>query len=206
MNGAFEHLIAPVYRYEGTLARLMGDAVLAFFGAPIAHEDDPERAVRAGLEILAEIAPYRDEVRRRWGFDFDVRVGINTGLVVVGAVGSDLRVEYTAMGDAVNIAARMEQTAAPGTVQLSADTHQLVSRLFEFEDLGLVEVKGHDQPIQTYRAIRALERPATTRGIEGLRSPLIGRDEELATLETAIEGVVAGRGRIVDRGAARTAG
>jgi class 3 adenylate cyclase/tetratricopeptide (TPR) repeat protein len=197
MNGAFEHLIAPVYRYEGTLARLMGDAVLAFFGAPIAHEDDPERAVRAGLEIVSEIDAYRDEVRRRWGFDFDVRVGINTGLVVVGAVGSDLRVEYTAMGDAVNVAARMEQTAQPGTVQVSEQTQRLIRPLFEFEDLGAVEVRGRDEPIRAFRVARALERPASTRGIEGLRSPLVGRDAELARLLDATQSVHEGQGRIV---------
>ena len=145
MNGAFEHLIAPVYRYEGTLARLMGDSILAFFGAPIAHEDDPERAVRAGLEILQAIGPYRDEVKRQWAMDFEVRVGINTGLVVVGEVGSDLRVEYTALGDAINVAARMEQAARPGTIQIAADTHRLVEPLFEFEDLGPTEVRGKSE-------------------------------------------------------------
>ena len=93
MNGAFEHLIAPVYRYEGTVARLMGDAILAFFGAPIAHEDDPVRAVLAGLEIADSIGPYRAQVKRDWSLDFDIRVGLNTGLVVVGEVGSDLRME-----------------------------------------------------------------------------------------------------------------
>jgi pyruvate/2-oxoglutarate dehydrogenase complex dihydrolipoamide dehydrogenase (E3) component len=93
MNGAFEHLIAPVYRFEGTLARLMGDAILAFFGAPISHEDDPQRAVMAGIEILNATASYRDEVRRRWGVEIEVRVGINTGLVVMGEVGADLRVD-----------------------------------------------------------------------------------------------------------------
>ena len=80
INGAFEYLISPLYRYEGTLARLMGDAILAFFGAPIAHEDDPQRAVLAGLEIIRSIAAYRDEVKVKWGVDFEVRVGINTGL------------------------------------------------------------------------------------------------------------------------------
>lgn len=123
MNGPFEHLIAPVYRYEGTLAWLMGDAILAFFGAPIAHEDDPHRAVLAGLEIIQSIGPYRDEVQRKWGVDFQIRVGINTGLVVMGEVGSDLRVEYTALGDAINVAARMESAATPGTVLIAADTH-----------------------------------------------------------------------------------
>ena len=121
MNGAFEHLIEPVYRYEGTVARLMGDAILAFFGAPIAHEDDPQRAVHTGLEIINGIQPYRRQVKDQFGVDFDVRVGINTGLVVIGEVGSDLAVEYTAMGDAVNLAARMEQTAEPGTVKISGN-------------------------------------------------------------------------------------
>ncbi|MCH8211595.1 MAG: adenylate/guanylate cyclase domain-containing protein, partial [Planctomycetes bacterium] len=88
MNGAFEHLISPIYRYEGTVARLMGDAILAFFGAPIAHEDDPQRAVLAGLDIIEGIQAYQAEVKRRWNLDFGVRVGINTGLVVVGEVGS----------------------------------------------------------------------------------------------------------------------
>ena len=116
MDDAFDFLIEPVYRYEGTLARLMGDAVLAFFGAPIAHEDDPERACRAALEIVTGARHYADRLERERGITgFNVRVGINTGLVVVGQVGSDLRVEYTAMGDAVNLAARMEAAAEPGT-------------------------------------------------------------------------------------------
>ena len=197
MNGAFDHLIAPVYRYEGTLARLMGDAVLAFFGAPIGHEDDPERAVRAGLEILEAIEPYKAEVKREWGLDIDVRVGINTGLVVVGAVGSDLRVEYTAMGDAVNTAARMESTAQPGTVHISADTRRLVDKLFEFEDLGEVEVKGKSEPVPTFRVVKALPRPETLRGIGGLQSPLIGRETELDQLRSAIAGSASGKGGIV---------
>ncbi len=197
MNGAFEHLIAPVYRYEGTLARLMGDAILAFFGAPIGHEDDPERAVRAGLEILESIGPYREEISRKWGVEFDVRVGINTGLVVVGAVGSDLRVEYTAMGDAVNVAARMEQTAAPGTVQISASTRALVERLFLFESLGAKEVKGRSEPVEAHRVVKALARPETIRGIEGLDAEMVGRDGELEQILQSLRDVVAGQGRIV---------
>jgi class 3 adenylate cyclase len=114
MNSAYELLIEPVVRHEGTVARLMGDAILAFFGAPTAHEDDPQRAVMAGLEIVSAISPFKERLRAERGLDLDVRVGINTGPVVVGQVGSDLRHEYTAMGDAVNVAARMEQTAEPG--------------------------------------------------------------------------------------------
>jgi class 3 adenylate cyclase len=197
INGAFEHLIAPVYRYEGTLARLMGDAILAFFGAPIAHEDDPQRAVLAGLEILESVRPYSEQINRKWGFDLAVRVGINTGLVVVGEVGSDLRVEYSALGDAINIAARMEQTAAPDTIQITADTHRLVAPFFDFTDLGGVEVKGKDEPVQAYRVNAATSEVGQLRGIEGLDSPLIGRAAEMNTLETASQELLDGRGQIV---------
>ena len=197
MNGAFERLIAPIYHYEGTVARMMGDAILAFFGAPIAHEDDPERAVRAGLAIVAEFASYRREVMKRWGVDFDVRVGINTGLVVVGAVGSDLRVEYTAMGDAVNVAARMEQTADPGTVHISEATRRLVEGLFEFEALGTTDVKGRSEPVETHRVVAAVKRPETTRGIPGLAAPLIGRAAHLETLIESLDEAIGGQGRIV---------
>ena len=197
MNGAFERLIAPVYRYEGTLARLMGDAILAFFGAPIAHEDDPHRAVLAGLEISQYIGPYRDEVKRKWGVDFEVRVGINTGLVVMGEVGSDLRVEYTAMGDAINVAARMEASAAPGTVLIAADTHRLVAPLFEFEDLGLIDIRGKSEPVGAYRVLRRRDAPLRERGIEGLESPMVGRDQEMDVLRGLVNTLSQGRGQIV---------
>jgi len=197
MNGAFEYLIAPVYRYEGTLARLMGDAILAFFGAPIAHEDDPQRAVLAGLEIVQAIGPYREEVKERWGLDFQVRVGINTGLVVVGEVGSDLRVEYTALGDAINVAARMEQAAQPGTVQIAADTHRLIEPLFDFEDLGLTEVRGKTEPVRAFRVAGQKAVPGRLRGIEGLSAPLIGRDSEISVLREVLERLCQGSGGIV---------
>ncbi len=197
MNGAFEHLIAPVYRYEGTLARLLGDAVLAFFGAPIAHEDDPERAVRAGLEIIDAIGPYREQVRREWGIEIDVRVGINTGLVVVGAVGSDLRVEYTVMGDAVNVAARMEQTAEPGTVRISENTKRMVDGIFDLEDLGALQVKGRTEPVGAFRVEGILDDQDRERGVEGMTAPLVGRDRELAIGVEALEGLSAGHGCIV---------
>ena len=197
MNGAFEHLIAPVYTYEGTIARLMGDSILAFFGAPIAHEDDPERAVLAGLDILEEIRPYRESVKARWGLDFNVRVGINTGLVVVGAVGSDLLVEYTALGDAVNLAARMEQTADPGTVRITDNTHRLIAPLFDFEDLGGIEAKGKSELVQSYRVIAAREERGRLRGIEGLDSPLIGREQEMRSMRAAVSELQQGRGQIL---------
>ena len=153
MNGIFGYMIRPIYKYEGTVPRLMGDAVLAFFGAPIAHEDDPQRAVLAALEIQQEIKVYAEEIRLSHGLEFGLRVGINTGLVVVGAIGSDLRMEYTAIGDAINLAARMEQTAAPGTVQISEETYKLVAPFFDVEALGDVEVKGKAAPVKTYRPL-----------------------------------------------------
>ena len=192
VNGAFEHLIRPVYRYEGTLARLLGDAVLAFFGAPIAHEDDPVRAVRAGLEITEAMASYREKAAQRWGLDIDVRVGINTGLVVVGEIGSDLRVDYTAIGDAVNVAARMEQTAEPGTVRVTAETWELVSNHFEGEEIGPVDVKGKAEPVIAYRVLGVR---ADGPEVE-LVGPLVGRHGELARLRSLAESLQEGAGWI----------
>ena len=190
MNGAFEHLIAPVYRYEGTLAQLQGDAILAFFGAPIAHEDDAVRAVRAGLDITRAFAPYKAQVLDNWDVHIDIRVGINTGLVVVGEMGSDLRVEYTALGDAINTAARMEQTAEAGTVRITSRTANLVTEHFDLEEIGPVEVKGKAQPVLAYRVDKAASSPAEERS--GHR--LVGREEELATLDSLRERLVEASG------------
>jgi ABC-type oligopeptide transport system substrate-binding subunit/class 3 adenylate cyclase len=188
MEGAFDVLIEPVYRYEGTLARLMGDAVLAFFGAPIAHEDDPERACRAALEITAEAQRYAEELERDRGIaDFDVRVGIHTGLVVVGEVGSDLRVEYTAMGDAVNLASRMEQSAPPGGILISHDTYRHVRGVFDVEPQEPLHVKGRAEPVGTYLVQRAKPRAfrKPVRGVEGIETRMVGREAELKYLKDA---------------------
>ena len=197
VNGAFEHMIAPVYRYEGTVARLMGDGILAFFGAPIAHEDDAMRAVLAGLDIVSSTETYRQEIQQRYDVEIDVRVGINTGRVVVGAVGSDLRLEYTAIGDAINLAARMEQTAEPGTVQIAEDSHKLVAPLFEIKEIGTIQVKGRAEPVAAYQVIGRKEKPGRLRGISGLESPLIGRDNELNGLVDAMTDLRLGRGQIL---------
>jgi class 3 adenylate cyclase/tetratricopeptide (TPR) repeat protein len=197
MNGIFEYMIRPIYKYEGTVPRLMGDAILAFFGAPIAHEDDPQRAILAGLEIQEGIKEYVEAVRLKHGLEFGLRVGINTGLVVVGAIGSDLRMEYTAIGDAINLAARMEQTAAPGTVQISEETYKLVAPLFDFEALGEVEVKGKAAPIKTYRPLGLKRSPGPLRGLEGLTSPLVGREAQMALLKQQLDQLKIGAGSIV---------
>ena len=197
INGAFEHMIRPVYTYEGTVARLMGDSILAFFGAPLAHEDDPQRAVLASLDIVANMIPYREKIMKDWGIDFNVRVGINTGLVVVGAVGSDLRMEYSALGDAINLAARMEQTAEPGTIQIAEETYKLVKHLFDFETLAPIEVKGKAEPVHAYRVLARRAVTGRVRGIEGLHAEMVGREAELARLKRVIADLKQGVGRIV---------
>jgi predicted ATPase/class 3 adenylate cyclase len=198
MNGAFEVLIPPVYRYEGTLARLMGDAILAFFGAPVAHEDDPERACRAGLEITTEAQRYAEKLEKERGITgFDVRVGINTGLVMVGEVGTDLRVEYTAMGDVINLAARMEAAAQPGTVLITQSTYKLIAPLFETIALAPMRVQGKTRPVQAYRVLAAKPAAPKVRCVAGLESPLVGRAAEFAALCEAIEHLHSGVGGIV---------
>jgi len=197
MNGVFEYMIRPIYKYEGLVPRLMGDAILAFFGAPITHEDDPQRAVLAGLEIQEGIKLYAEEIRLKHGLEFGLRVGINTGLVVVGEIGSDLRMEYTALGDAINLAARMEQTAQVGTIQISDETYKLVAPFFEVESLGGVEVKGKSEPIQTYRVLGVKSTPGQLRGLEGLSSPLVGRDTQLAMLKDRLKDLDQGKGSVV---------
>jgi class 3 adenylate cyclase len=188
MDGAFDLLIDPVYRHEGTLARLMGDAILAFFGAPIAHEDDPERAVRAALEMTSGAREFAQKLARERGIQgFSVRAGIHTGLVVVGEVGSDLRVEYTAMGDAINLAARLEQHAPPGGVLISHDTYRHVRGVFDVHARPPLAVKGRAEPVQTYLVQaakpRAFRKPI--RGVEGIETRMVGREAELKHLQDA---------------------
>jgi class 3 adenylate cyclase len=197
INGAFEHMIQPIYLYEGTVARLQGDGILAFFGAPIAHEDDPERAVLAGLEIVKAIQPYGEAVKARWGIELNVRVGINTGLVVVGEVGSDLRVEYTALGDAINLAARMEQHARPGTVLVADPTYRLIAPLFEFDVLHDIAVKGYSEPLTAYQPLQRKAQPGSLRGLAGLSAPLIGRQEPMQVLWSAVEQLNQTQGQII---------
>ena len=202
VNDAFERMIRPVYKYEGTVARLMGDGILAFFGAPIAHEDDPQRAILAALDILSNFtdAPIHNSQFTVHHSQFPPllpRIGINTGLVVVGAVGSDLRMEYTAMGDAINLAARMEQTAEPGTIQIAEATWRLTAPLFDCEELGPVEVKGKAAPVRAWRVIGRKAAPGRLRGIEGLEAPLIGREREWQSLGQAAQRAQKGVGSVI---------
>lgn len=196
IDGAFRVLTPPVQRYGGTVARLLGDAVLAFFGAPVAHEDDPERAVRAGLEMLQATDAYREVLVRERGVafaEFDIRIGINTGLAVIGDVGSGQAIEYTGMGDAVNVAARLQSLAAPGSMLVSDNTLKLLPPVFEWESAGELDAKGREGKLQAFD-IRGLTGRARARARV---SPLVGRDTELATLREALSELRRGGGRIV---------
>jgi class 3 adenylate cyclase/tetratricopeptide (TPR) repeat protein len=197
VNGAFEYLIGPVYRQEGTLAQLLGDAILAFFGAPIGHDDDPCRAVRAGIEIQAGIREYAERLAAERGIEgFAVRVGINTGLVVMGEVGTDLRVSYTAVGDAINMAARMEQNAPPGGILVSEETFRYIRDDFVTLPQPPLEVKGHDEPVITYlvQGPRPAGQGTETRRVEGVETRMVGRGAELGALQGALGEAIGGGG------------
>jgi predicted ATPase/class 3 adenylate cyclase len=204
MNGAFERLIPAVGLFGGNVTRLMGDALLALFGAPIAHEDDPYRAILAAIRMIDDLRPYQDRIRGRLleaglkpdPTDFEVRIGINTGLVVVGRVGSDLSGEYTAMGDAVNIAARMEQTAEPGTIQITQDTYRHIASIVQTKPLGEVQVKGKSDPLLTYEVLGLRAEIGELRSVSGLDAPLIGRDDEMGILRRSLVQVQQGSGQI----------
>ena len=193
---AFKCMNATIERYGGTIARLMGDGVLAFFGAPVAHEDDPERAVRCGLDMVRAIDDLGESQRLPGDDRLRVRVGINTGPVVVGIVGTDAAHEYTAMGDTVNVAARMQANARPGTVLVTSTTHRFVSPLVEAVDVGLLELKGKAEAVQAYEITGVKAGAVRTRGLVGLRSPMIGRDAQLARLEQLFGVAAAGQGRV----------
>lgn len=197
MNGAFGVMNAAVARYGGTVSRLMGDAVLALFGAPVAHEDDAERAVRAGLELQEAVKAYGANIKQRYGFDFEIRVGINTGMAVLAFVGDAIKTEYTAMGDAANIAARLQSAAEPGMVLISADTHKLVHALFEFAPHGGIAMKGKSEPVGSYEVLRPKAAPGPTRGLEGLTSPLVGREKEIGLLRERLDDLDRGLGAVV---------
>src|SRR5215217_113600 len=197
MNGAFAFFDASVTKYGGTVARLLGDAIIAFFGAPVAHEDDAERAVRAGLDLQAAAREYAEEVRRNYGVDFKVRVGINTGLAVLATMGGEIRTEYTAMGDTTNVAARMQSAAKPGSVLISANTYHLVKELFVFKPRGATTIKGKSTPIETYEVLAPRAVPGKVRGLQGLASPLVGRDAEFELVNDKLNEVREGRGAFV---------
>jgi class 3 adenylate cyclase len=203
LNGALDRCYPAIYRYEGTIAHLVGDELLAFFGAPVAHEDDPVRAVRAALDLLDAMRRYAREVRGQYGVEFAVRVSLSTGPVIVegidgvDALDGDLHYEYSALGGGVNLAARVELLERPMAVLISEETYPLIAPFFEVADLGLVQ--GDDVPdrLRVYEVLRPKAEPGPIGEANGLESSLLGRDAELATLLRVSNTVRAGLGRAV---------
>jgi class 3 adenylate cyclase/tetratricopeptide (TPR) repeat protein len=197
LNRFFELALAEVHRYEGTINQFLGDGFMALFGAPVAHEDHARRALLAASGIRQRLrgtpagAGPLDEVR--------LRIGVNTGTVVVGKIGDNLRMDYTAVGDTTNLAARLQQHAEPGAIRTSESTYRAAVDYFEFKPLGKHTLKGIAEPVKLYDLIGA----RTEGGVslageqEGLRSPLVGRDQELARLSASLEALAEGRGGVV---------
>src|SRR5262249_14751286 len=170
MTRAFEIMLAEVHRYEGTVNQFLGDGIMALFGAPIAHEDHARRAVHAALAIQAALGEYRAELKQRRDVEFQVRQGLNTGLVVVGSIGSDLRMDYTAVGDTTNVAARLLGVASPGQIVISEAVQRAAGGYFETEALGALQLKGKAEPVPAWLALAP--RGARTRLDVGAESGL----------------------------------
>ena len=196
VGGAHRRVSQAVVRYGGTIAQLLGDGVLAFFGAPLTHEDDPLRAVRAALEIQDSIESYRHDLQGLVD-NFQMRIGLHTGLVVVGLVGDQLHREYLALGDPVNLAARLQSAAQPGRVLLSQATAALVESFFDLDPVGPLTLKGKEAPVAAFQVTGFKPSPESPRGLPGVQTPLIGRDPELASLRSALSALRLGQGQLV---------
>jgi len=187
-----------IYKHEGTIDKVMGDGVMALFGAPIAHEDDPARAIRAALGMQDALKRINADLEPRLGISLRVRIGLHTGTVVVGSIGSDLRMEYTALGDTVNVASRLQGVAEPGTILVSRPVYEATKPLFEFHELGSIRVKNRVEPVDIFEAIAPRQIAGRVRGIPGLSAPMIGRETEFATLCQAVDDLTSHQhGRIV---------
>jgi class 3 adenylate cyclase/tetratricopeptide (TPR) repeat protein len=198
LDPVLERMMAAVHRYEGTVNQVMGDGIMALFGAPLAHEDHALRACYAALAIQAAIRTYAEAARRAHGITVQMRVGLNSGEVVVRAIGNDLHMDYSAVGQTTHLAARMEQLATPGSILLTADTLRLVEGLVQVTALGPVPVKGLPEPVEVFELVGA----STLRGrfqarVAGGLTRFVGRETELAALVQALERVGAGHGQVV---------
>jgi class 3 adenylate cyclase/tetratricopeptide (TPR) repeat protein len=198
LDPVLEHMMGAVHRYEGTVNQVMGDGIMALFGAPVAHEDHAVRACYAAHDMQAAMRRYTAEMRRAHGIEVQIRVGLNSGEVVVRAIGSDLRMDYTAVGQTTHLAARMEQLAPPGTIRLTADTLRLAEGYIEVKPLGPVPVKGLETPVEVYEMtgvgpLRSRLHVAAARGL----TRLIGREADLEQLRQALERASMGSGQVV---------
>jgi class 3 adenylate cyclase/tetratricopeptide (TPR) repeat protein len=197
LDPVIELMMEAVHRYEGTVNQVMGDGIMALFGAPLAHEDHAVRACYAALRMQESAKAYADRARRSHGIEVQLRVGLNSGDVVVRSVGSDLRTDYTAVGQTTHLAARMEQLATPGTIRLTGDTLRLAEGFVDVKPLGPVPVKGLSQPIEVYEAtgagvVRTRLQASARRGL----SRFVGRDPEMDQLRRAHELAGSGSGQV----------
>ena len=194
----FAILTEGVHRFEGTVNQYTGDGIMALFGAPITHEDHAQRACYAALNLCAALRDFAREIKRQTGLDFTTRIGLNSGEVVVGRIGDDLRMDYTAQGHTVGLAQRMESLASSGSIYLSADTARLVQGYFDLEDLGAFTVKGVNEPVHVYElqqvgSARSRFDISRTRGF----SRFVGRAADLRTLEDALALSADGNGQVI---------
>jgi class 3 adenylate cyclase/tetratricopeptide (TPR) repeat protein len=198
MQGCLSILTQEIERYGGTVTQFTGDGIMALFGAPSADEDHAKRACHAGIAIRSAIIPFSNRILKRYGSEFRLRIGINSGMVVVGSVESGGVAEYTALGDTINIASRIESIAPPGTVCCSADTFRLAQDFFQFDPLGSTKVKGKAHPIELYKVvgIGQIETRLGAAMARGL-TPFVGRQEEMRDLSLLFKDVEAGKGRVV---------
>jgi adenylate cyclase len=194
----FDELRGALTRFGGFMEKFVGDAAMAMFGAPVAHEEDPERALRAALEMHARVAALSARWERRLGRSLSLHVGVNTGRVVAGNIGS-AEGAYAVTGDTVNTAARLQSAAPPGGTLVSRATYLLTQHAFVFEPHGAVTLKGKAEPVPAYRLVGVEERPRPARGLEayGLKAPLVGRDDELKQMVAAFDLALRGRSQVV---------
>jgi class 3 adenylate cyclase/tetratricopeptide (TPR) repeat protein len=198
LDPAIHHMMDAVHRFEGTVNQVLGDGIMALFGAPIAHEDHALRACYAALAMQTAMRAYTEEVRRTRGLELRMRVGLNSGEVVVRAIGNDLHMDYSAVGETTVLAARMEQMATPGSIRLSAATLRLVEGLVQVTALGPVPVKGLAEPVEVFELVSAshLRRRLQAAAVRGL-TPFVGRQHELAALHQALAQAQVGHGQVV---------
>jgi class 3 adenylate cyclase/tetratricopeptide (TPR) repeat protein len=198
MDQFFDVLLAQVHSFEGTVNQFTGDGIMALFGAPLALEDAPRCSVKAALAMQQGVERLRQELLESTGLDFRMRIGVHTGLVVVGKIGNDLRMDYTAVGDTTNLAARLQALAPAGSILISETTHRLVTGYFDTRDCGELTVKGRSTPVRAFEVIadRAERRRIDVLADVGL-TPLAGRERELAALREAFAEASARQGQVV---------
>jgi adenylate cyclase len=198
-NALFEALSRAITRYDGFVAKFLGDAVLAFFGAPVAHEDDPARALHAALDMLSHAAALSERWASRLGQPVTLHIAVHTGPVVAGSLGDAAGATYDVTGDTVNTASRLLGAAEPGTILVSDATHVLTRHRFAFEPAGNLTLRGRAGAIVVHRLLGVLAEPRSARGLaaHGLASPMVGRAEDLEQLLAAFERMQSGRGQVV---------